>query len=194
MKPVERTFAVAMVAAPILLLAATGIFAADGSFYESRAGGAVQFVAMGVMALAIAGLTRLIEGDLPRAAAVAAVVGHLGVTAGAGFGIERMFTAMGSPALDAAGAAVPLYPIGTLFPLGMVIFGVCLARAPRADWPRWAGYALAVGGVLFPLSRIPGITSLGLLADALIAVGLVPVGLWALGARTERVRGEYAAA
>ena len=137
---------------------------------------------MAVMTLAVAGLSRLVAAELPGWGAAGAAVAGLGTVAGAGFGIERMYTATGAPLFDSIGAAAPLYPFGLLFPLGMLLLGIGLAKAAKnGTWPRWAGYVLAAGGVLFPVSRIGAITALGLVADGLLAIGVITVGAWASG-------------
>jgi len=73
---------------------------------------------------------------------------------------------------------------GILFPLTFVGLGLALVRA-HAE-PRWCAIALAVAGLLFPVSRIGGIETLALVADVVFLLALVPLGWTILQGRELR--------
>lgn len=68
-----------------------------------------------------------------------------------------------------------LFWSGPLFPLSWTVLGVNLIR--KASIPRWIGLALIVGGIAFPLGRIPRIELYAHIADALLAIPVVYVGI-----------------
>ncbi len=176
--PRTRLLGAAMIAAPALLLASTVAHTAGGGLGEDQAGGVIQVYAMAAFMVAVVGLTRACEGPFPRTAAVMLLIGAIGVAGGVAYGINSIYVDLGSIDLNenVEGTAGPLalqLP-GLLFPLTFVVLGVALARAQTE--PRWCAIALAVAGVLFPISRIGGIEILAVIADAVFLLALVPLG------------------
>ncbi len=181
--PTLRTtlFGVAMIMAPLLLLVSTITSVIGEGLGEDQAGGIIQVYAMAGFLLVTIGLTQLLEDVVPRAAAVLTLLGALGVAAGVGYGINAIYTDIGTLDLnnDVEGVAAPLalqLP-GILFPLSFLALGVALYRA-RVQ-PRWCGLAIALGAVLFPVSRIGSIDVLAPVPDVLFLLGLAPLG-WSL--------------
>ena len=174
-----RLSGAAIVAAPVLLLVSTisYITAGDG-MNTGEAGGAIQVWAMIAFALAMVSLARLLERPAPRAAAALTVVGLIGAAGGVGYGIDSIQAAIfdtGSiQETDSAVAPLALQLPGVLFPLSLIGLGVMLARTGVVA--RWSGWALAAGGLLFPLARIPDVEALALVGDALLVMALVPLG------------------
>ena len=177
--PVARLQGAALVAAPVLLAASTVAYGAEGGIGYSQVGGAIQLYAMAAFPLGLLGLVRRLEGPLPRAAALLSAMVIFGAVGGVAFAIDAVHGAVHP---EAPLENLPLAPSflhlpGLTFPLGLIGVGLALARSGVA--PRWSGYALAVGGVLFPMSRIPSIVPLALGADLFILAALAPLG-WAL--------------
>jgi len=174
-----RLAGAACVAAPVLLLASTISYITAGDGMNSgEAGGAIQVWAMIAFALVVVYLARELELPAPRAAAALTVVGLIGVAGGVGYGIDSIQAAIfdtGSiQETDSAAAPLALQLPGVLFPLGLIGLGVMLVRTGAVA--RWSGWTLAAGGLLFPLSRIPDIEALAVVADALLVIALVPLG------------------
>jgi hypothetical protein len=64
---------------------------------------------------------------------------------------------------------------GPLFPLSILVLGVVLWR--KKIIPPWTGFLMIMGGIAFPLSRIPRIEWLAHLADVLLVVPIVYMGI-----------------
>ena len=174
-------FGAAMVVAPLLLLVSTIASVIGNGLGEDKVGGIIQVYAMAGFLLVTIALTQLCEDVSPRAAAVLTLLGTLGAAAGVGFGINAIYADIGTLNLnnDVEGLVAPLslqLP-GILFLLSFLALGVVLYRA-RVQ-PRWCGLAIALGAVLFPVSRIGSIDMLAPVPDLLFLVGLAPLG-WAL--------------
>ena len=63
---------------------------------------------------------------------------------------------------------------GLLLPIGLLGIGVMLARTKTA--PSWAPVAPTVGGVLFPVGRIPGIEAIAVVSDVVLVLALAGIG------------------
>jgi hypothetical protein len=179
--PQTRLYGAAAIAAPVLLLASTAAYAAGGGLGEDQLGGTIQVYAMAAFGLALFGLSRLVEPAMPRGAAVLAVLAALGAAGGVGYGIDSLHGGVhaGAALDETALGPLALQLPGLLFPVSLIVAGVALARSGAA--PLWTGIVLALGGVLFPASRIPSVETLALVSDLLILVALVPVGWRILG-------------
>lgn len=181
----DRLFGAAMIIAPVLLLASTIAAVLGEGLGEDQAGGVLQMYAAAAFFLAIIGLTRLIEATAPRAAAALTVFGAFGVAGAAGYAINSIYAAIGPVNLnenvDGSAGQLALQTPGILFPLTFIGIGIFLLRGHVE--PRWSGIALILGGVLFPVSRIGSIDALAPVPDALLLIGLVPLGLALLKGR-----------
>ena len=181
-----RPYAVAVVAAPVLLMASTASYIANGDGMNTgELGGALQVWAMILFAVAAVTLTGRFSGVAPRAAAVLLVVGLAGAAGGVAYGIDSIQAAVfdntSVQESDSAAAPLALQIPGLLFPLGLVGTGVMLARTATA--PVWAAWLLVIGAALFPIARIPDIAALALVGDALLVLSLAAIGWDALGSR-----------
>lgn len=172
----QTLLGIATMAAPVLLLASTIAYATSGGFNHDQTGGVIQVYAMAAFMPVILGLTRVVEGRFPRAAAVLALAGGIGIAGGVGYGIDAVHLAETGATAEDFGAAGPLalQVPGAFFPLTSFSLGVALARA--AIEPRWSGILLCVAAVLFPVSRIGSIEPLGLAVDVLFVAALWPLG------------------
>lgn len=173
-----RLFGVAMIVAPLLLLASTALSVTGDGLGEDRTGGVLQVYAMIGFILAVIGLTRIAETHFARVAAALTLVGVMGTAGGVAYGINSIYVTLGTVNLnDVEGLAglLALKVPGLLFPLTFIGLGALFVRA--GVQPRWSGVAMILGGLLFPISRIASIDMLAPLPDALLLFGLAPIGL-----------------
>ncbi len=175
---IDRVQAGAMVLAPLLLLAATLSSLPGDDFTESVSQGVVQLFAFGMFFLAFAGLAKQIAPTLPRAAATLLVTGALAAQTGVAFAMLFIARAKGLELQEGA-LELAFNAPGPLFPLTLIGFGVCILRTRIA--PAWAGAGLALGGIVFPISRIGVIAEVALVADVLLLVSLVGVAVALVG-------------
>jgi hypothetical protein len=63
---------------------------------------------------------------------------------------------------------------GLFFPIGLLILSIGLFRAKVV--PRWTAVALGLGGVLFPVGRIPGILTVSVVSDVFMALSMCFIG------------------
>ena len=177
--PRDRLLAGAAVAAPALLLASTAAYVAGDGLGEDATGGAIQVWAAIALGLAVVGLTRELEPRLPRLAAALSLTGMVGTAGATAWAINAMVYAADPAAAvsEATGpeAGLALFVPGIVLPLTLAAIGAATARSGAG--PRVPGILLALGGLCFPVSRIGGIEPLALVADALIAGGMIPMGL-----------------
>lgn len=182
--PRQRLVGAAMLIAPALLLVSTIAHVAGSGLGEDQTGGVIQVYAFAAFFVVLIGLTQMLEAVAPRAATALTVTGSLGVAAGVGYGINSIYAALGTTDINdnvenAAGPLALQLP-GILFPLTFIALGVLLMRA-RVE-PRWSLPLLIAAAIAFPLSRIPSIEPLALVADTLFLLALVPLGLGQLRA------------
>ena len=186
--PRQRLMGAAMLIAPVLLLASTIAHVAGSGLGEDQTGGVIQVYAFAAFFVVLIGLTGMLEGVAPRAAAALTVTGALGLAAGAGYGINSIYAALGTidinDNVENAAGPLALQMPGILFPLTFIALGVLLMRA-RVE-PRWSPPLLIAAAIAFPLSRIPSVEPLALVADSLFLLALVPLGLEQLRGRAPR--------
>lgn len=178
-----RTTGLAVIVAPLLLLASTLAYVANGQgLSEGEAAGAIQIWAFIAFGVAVVGLARAVEAHAPRAGAVLSVLGIVGAAGGVAYGMDSIQVAV----LDGSIAQSSVTPFalrlpGLAFPLSFAALGVLLARHHLV--PVTAGYGLAIGAVLFPVSRIPDVAALAIAADVLVVVSMAAIGLHLLASR-----------
>ncbi|CAA9306983.1 MAG: hypothetical protein AVDCRST_MAG77-6154 [uncultured Chloroflexi bacterium] len=188
--PLARVHGGAMIAAPALLAASSIAYAAAGGLGNDQVGGTIQLYAMAAFPLALLGLTRILAPLRPRAAAILSVMAVIGSAGGVAYAVDAIHTAVHPE------GPLDQFPVGPLilnapgltFPLTLMGIGIALARSGVA--PSWSGYALAVSGLLFPLSRIPSIAPLATVADLVMLAALAPVG-WSM-LRSQTTNEEFA--
>ena len=99
----------------------------------------------------------------------------VGVAGGVGYGVNAYAVEVTGVDMnemtDAAATALQL--AGICFPLTLIGFGAALLLTKTVPAP--VALAVIVGGVLFPLSRIPSIDALAFACDAMLLVGLTAV-------------------
>lgn len=182
--PVDRVTAIATIAAPVLLLAASIAWLADAA--EARA--ILTFWALIGFAGAFVGISRRLTLRAPTAAAIVLAFGLVGVAGGIGYATEiAMVDAFGIDRLndqELASTYLLLRLPGLTFPLALVLSGLLgwrngLLRPAHA-------LVLGLGAVAFPMSRVPELPGPALIADVVLIVALVPIGWMVLRGETEQ--------
>jgi hypothetical protein len=84
---------------------------------------------------------------------------------------------------------VSIFPIGLLFPIGLIVLGLTIAAARPIH--RGVGVLLAIGGVLFPIGRIGGYEWAVVSSDLVLAATFAFTG-WQIFTRPELWDGEEA--
>jgi hypothetical protein len=173
--PTARLMRVAAVVGPLLLAASSVAWLGGDDTEELR--GILTFWALPFMALAVYGVAARLQGRSPAGRAVVTALVAIGACAGAGFAIEiNMVEHFGVERLmeqDTPSAMLALGMPGLCFPLSLIALG--LLSFSYRTLPRAQALLLAAGGVLFPLSRIPQVAGLALVADVLLIAALAPV-------------------
>ena len=141
--------------------------------------GVLQFYAAALFMFVLVTLAQTVAAGAPRAAVALALLAVVGMTAGAGFAVDNIHGALLDDAYlvddgGTAGILVSQIP-GLMGPIAWVGFGVALLQA--GVQPRWSGWALIAGGILFPVSRIGDIAPLAIADDLIFLVALAPLGL-----------------
>jgi hypothetical protein len=183
--PTSRVFGLAMILGPVVSLVSTVVYVLGGGLNKDQAGGVIQIYGVVGYAIAIIGLLRLLEKPMPRLSAALTVLGMVTVAAGLGFGNDSIVRAVNPDvALSQSHSAAATFALvlpGLTFPLTWIGLGLGLAKTGVIS--RWSGFAIAAGGLLFPVARIPGIDALALIADVVLLLGVVPIGLAVLTGR-----------
>lgn len=177
--PLHPVFPAAVIVAPLLLLASTVAYVANGDgMNDGEAGGIVQLWAFVAFAMAAVALTRAFRQHAPRAADLLLAVALAGMAGGVAYAIDSIQVAVfGTESLqetDSIAASLALQLPGILFPASLVGVGVMLARTGTA--PRAAAIGLAVGAVLFPASRIPDVEALAIACDLVLVAAMGAIG------------------
>ncbi len=195
--PGRRFFALAVVAAPVLLLLADVAYITTGNGINNGVlGGTIGVWSCFVLVWAFIGLAHTLRHDAPRGA-LALLILAVPATVGGGvaFNVEALHRDhFGNSILEAAlvsgdpDALIGLFsflPWGWMAPASFVLLGVLVWRS--TVFPRWAGALTALGGLLFVVARPQDIDALAIVCDVVLVAGLAPLGLAMLsGRRDER--------
>lgn len=180
--PVEVVVAAATILGPLLMLGSSVAWLADAD--EARAI-LIMWAAIG-LGLTIVGFSQRLATALPRMAAVVLGIGIIGMAAGAAYAAEAAIVDhFGIDRLNEQNTVATVLVLqlpGLLFPLSFVVAAIASWRAGLLA-PLHAGL-LAVGALMFPASRIPEVAGLGVAADVVLCVALVPLGIALLTGRS----------
>lgn len=176
--PTATLVALAAGVGPALLAASSVAWIVDAE--ELRA--ILTFWALPALALAVVGVAARLERSAPRTRAFLTALVVLGACAGSAFGLEAaMVEHFGTERLimqDTPSAMLILGLPGPLFPLSLLVTGIVSFR--KRTLAPCSAVLLAVAGALFPMSRIPQIPALALVADLILLAALAPVAVNAL--------------
>ena len=173
--PTDRVMRAAAFVGPLVFCAASVAWLAGDAYEELR--GILTFWAIPFMALAAYGLAGRLQGPSPVGRAVVTTLTAIGACAGAGFATEiNMVEHFGVERLmdqDTPSAFLALGIPGLMFPLGLVSLGLLSFRHRTLSKPQ--ALLLAAGAALFPVSRIPQLPALAVVADLVLLAALAPV-------------------
>jgi hypothetical protein len=180
-----RVFGIALIIAPLLLLASTIAYITEGDGINNGVlGGTIGVWSVFALAIAFIGLFRLLEPHAPRAAVVLTVIAVTGCAAGVAFNIQATFTALYGIDIMQDGALTGLdlisifafLPWGWFVPITFIATGIVLWRTRVVA--RHTAILFIAGGVLFVASRPEQINVLAIVSDIVILLALGPIG-WA---------------
>ena len=173
--PTARLMSAAALLGPLFFVASSVAWVGGDRYEELR--GILTFWAMPFTALAAYGVAGRLRGRSPVGRAVVTALLAIGSCAGAGFATEiNMVDHFGVERLmdqDTPSAFLALGIPGPMFAVGLALLGLLSFRFRTL--PRAQAVFLALGGVLFPLGRIPQFPELALVTDVLLLAALAPV-------------------
>jgi hypothetical protein len=146
-------------------------------------GGTILILAMVFWVLAFVALFGLLQNQLPWYRAIGLILAIYGCISGVCFGLLGVFseafqidkeTYLAKAAQYSLGFNLLLFWPGPLFPLSLLVLGIVLPSKKAV--PIWVGALLILGGIAFPLSRIPRIEIIAHATDVLLAIPLFFVG------------------
>lgn len=174
----------AMILAPLLLLASTIAFIAEGEgINDGVLGGTIGIWSIFALSIGFVGLLRLLEPSAPRAAPILLVFVLTGCIAGAGFQTLAILTPIFGPEINVVMenlegsdtvALFAFFPWGLLLPLSLLLTGIALWRTALVARPSAA--LLILGGLLFAASRPEKVDVLALIADGTLVIALASIG------------------
>lgn len=156
-------------------MAASTFFWQDGRY--GLTGGVLVALSAIAWVYGLLAIWEWLYASYPRLAACGVVVSLLGCFGGIAFGLQGFFEGMFGVSHEASLAATAAHPVaanvvlwipGPAFPLSLMLMGVLLARVRAV--PTCVAVALAVSGLVFPLSRIPRVELIAHAADLLMLV------------------------
>jgi hypothetical protein len=179
----KRIWAVSLIAAPLLLIIAQFFWNENGRVTVDA--GWLQVLAFFCWIPAFHAMFSLVQEKAPRYAIIGFVIACYACIGGNNFGIDGMYTdALGIQTAEAAqglydqigGKIAPvLFIPGILFPLSLITLGVVLWRTRSVS--SLAALLLIIGGLCFPLSRIPRIDLLAHIDNVILLVAHVMIAL-----------------
>lgn len=177
-QPSGRLTAVAAVVGPVVMLASTIAFAANGAgMSEGEAPGAILVWSAIAYGVALVGLARSLDRSSARLAAAVTALGVAGACGTAAYGLDAIQQAvLAGDVYSSPAVPIALRIPGLLFPLALLVLGVAVARSTgSAGRDRLAAWALVAGAVLFPVGRIADLAPVALATDVLLLAALPAV-------------------
>ncbi len=177
-----------LILGPALSLIA-GFFWHDGS--QGVTGGTLVALSTACWLIGLVGVYERLRPGAPRYVAVAVPVTVFGAVGGVAFAVqaihEQLFNVSHAAAVDQLNeyplAAAALFWIcGPLFPIALAAFGVLLYRLRAAPLP--VSVLIVLGSAAFPLSRVTRQASIAHVADVLLLLPFLYLGVQQL--RTAR--------
>ena len=162
--PVTRVLTASLLAAPLISLAASSLYAARG--WEDGGAGVLHVLgAIGYGFVFLAVVSSL--GRESRLAAALLVIGLIGMAGDVAYGFDTIHQSLGESSLvDHAGAAVLLKVLGLFFPLALLVSGVALQRVGH----RVRAVAVVLAAIAFPVAHIANIAEVAVPVDVVLTV------------------------
>lgn len=146
-------------------------------------GGTILSLAMVFWVLAFVALFGLLKNKAPWYSSIGMILAIYGCISGVCFALLGLFseafqisheTYLATAAQYELGFNLLLFWPGPLFPLSLLVLGAVLWY--KKALPLWVAGLLILGGIAFPVSRIPRIESIAHAADLLLTIPLLFVG------------------
>ena len=174
-----------LIAAPIVLLigdAAAYFFNAQFAFYLCGK------VSLTLFVFAVFVLVDLLRPFADRLGLIAGGMAIIGAISGTTlFSLVYFYNEASKGVIDAAAMnsfntffeqfylLIVMMPLpGLFFPIGLTILSVGLFWKKAV--PRWSAIVLAIGAILFPVGRIPGILTISIASDIFLTISLCFIG------------------
>lgn len=179
-----------------LLYAISGFYWLNGGQYSVTCG---SYIIIGSFfwIFALDGLFALLKENSPRYAVLGKAIAIYGcVVGGICFGLQGVFAEMFNISHPNMLKALAQHPVaanvifwiaGPAFPISIFLLGVMLTV--KKTIPVWCGTLLAVGGLLFPVSRILRIEWVGHLVDVMMLAPLWWVAFYKYNAPVKALNG-----
>jgi drug/metabolite transporter (DMT)-like permease len=170
-----------LILGPALNLIA-GFFWHDGS--QGVTGGTLTALSIGCWLLGLIGLYERLRPRSPRYVAVALGISVFGAVGGVAFAVQAIYEQVLGVAHAVAIDRLNEYPLastslfwicGPLFPTALAAFGVLLFRLRTA--PALVSVLIVLGAAAFPLSRITRQASIAHVADLLLLLPFLYLGV-----------------
>jgi hypothetical protein len=149
-------------------------------------GGTLQVLSAAFWAMGLLGMFNLVRETMPRYAVIGSLVAIYACIGASNFGMDGIFreayqiAGAGTISVDAfrssLGLALPLTLLvpGLAFPLSLLVLGIVLIR--KDVIPAWCGILFSIGGLSFPMGRIPRIEAIAHGTDLLLFVSAAWIG------------------
>jgi hypothetical protein len=170
-----------MIIAPLVFSAST-FFWKNGEY--GITGGTILVLSMVLWIPAFIGLFDLLKDKMPIYTSIGFLIATYGCISGVNFGMVGVFSEAFQISHEAYLSEVARQPLafnlllmwsGPLFPLSLLVLGINLLR--KKVVPSWTAVMICVGALAFPISRILRIAVVAHIADMLLFIPLLYIGL-----------------
>ncbi len=181
-----RFFGVALIIAPLLLLASTIAYITEGErINEGVLGGTIGVWSVFALGFAMVGFFRMLEPHAPRASIILTLTIIMVVAGGTAFNVQAIFIAVYGNDFMSDGAVtgsdlfgiLAFLPWGLLMPVTFIATGIVLWRSRAVA--RYTAVLFMAGGLLFVAARPERIDVLAIICDLVFVLALAPIG-WAV--------------
>lgn len=180
-----RAHGIALIVAPLLLLASTIAYTTEGGINDGVVGGTIGVWSVFALTFAFIGICRVLEPAIPRAATLLMLLAVVAFASGVAFNVQAIGLALFGPETEILEqvegsdsiAIFAFLPWGLFVPVTFVLTGIALWRT-RTVSPLTAAL-VALSGILFVASRPERINALAIIGDITTFAALAPIG-WAM--------------
>jgi hypothetical protein len=162
--PTDRLLTGALLAAPLIYLAADSAYAARG--WDDGTAGVIHVLG----AIAYGFVVLRVASWLPSTAKLAAAIlltGLIGMAGNVAYGFEAIHMSLGDVQLvHRSGAANLIKPLGLFFPLSFALIALALAKLGH----RWQGVLVLVAMIAWPVAHIGNIAALAVPVNVALVV------------------------
>jgi hypothetical protein len=177
--PTDRLLTAALLAAPLIYLAADSTYAARG--WDDGTAGVIHVlgaIAYGLVILRVASWLPATS----RLAPVILLTGLIGLAGNVAYGFEAIHMSLGDVQLvHQPGAANLIKPLGLFFPLSFALVSVALARLGH----RWQGALVLVAMIAWPVAHIGDIAAVAVPVNVALVLAFGSLA-WSHGPGGER--------